>query len=235
MEQSSPYGDDWDVIWPGHCGEILQPATNEKVRTTSATSSTHYIIQDDKTVPMVRGQPWANGLDIYPPHTRVVHSIVSNAPSCTFAYAVSARGAQKILDAIPAGQLGTSPLPFDRILGNLCTSSINASSSDPAFKCISVQPMLFIRHNTIELNGEPNGIPIMRTEVESVEAQVPRTGHLGTQMRVTGQQRRERERPQTRERGRLLSEAMRISRKGFQTSILQSARLSTLQLMEPVQ
>lgn len=80
--QDSPYGDNWDVLWPGHCGEVA-PEDDERL----------YIIKNDETVASKAEQGWLIMLKDYPEGTRIVHRGV--APICVFAYAVSKRGAQK--------------------------------------------------------------------------------------------------------------------------------------------
>jgi len=122
--QNSPYGDDWDVLWPGHCGEVL-PTDDDR----------RYVIKDDETVAPKEHQGWLKALKDYPDHTRIIHK--TGAPICTFAYAVSARGAQKILLALA---MKGSNLGYDNQLAFLCQGGyLN-------IKCYSVQPMLFFHH-----------------------------------------------------------------------------------------
>ncbi|RDW79934.1 hypothetical protein BP6252_04572 [Coleophoma cylindrospora] len=122
--QLSPYGDDWDVLWPGHCGEVL-PENDDR----------RYVISNDETVAPKSHQPWLMALKDYPEKTRIIHK--TGAPICTFAYAVSSRGAQKILWALA---LQGSNLAFDNALAYFCRDGyLN-------IKCFSVQPMLFFHH-----------------------------------------------------------------------------------------
>jgi hypothetical protein len=124
--QHSPYGDDWDILWVGHCGEVLPEGDDRR-----------YVIKDDETVAPKEHQPWLKALKDYPEHTRIIHK--TGAPICTFAYGVSARGAQKILLAL-AMDLKNANLNLDNALAYLCR--------DGHFdiKCYSVQPMLFYHH-----------------------------------------------------------------------------------------
>lgn len=124
--QHSPYGDDWDIIWPGHCGEVL-PKNDDNI----------YVISDDETVAPKAHQPWLKALKEYPEGTRIIHK--TGAPICTFAYAVSYKGAQKIVAALGLGlKLGT--LPYDNELAFFCQGEVFG------VKCVSVQPMLFMHH-----------------------------------------------------------------------------------------
>jgi hypothetical protein len=123
--QNSPYGDDWDILWPGHCGEV-PPEEDELL----------YINNNDVTVAPKEHQPWLKMLKDYPDGTRIVHRAV--APLCVFSYAVSHRGAQKLLTALAT----KSPwdLAFDNQLAYACKDKLLD------LKCYSVEPMLFYHH-----------------------------------------------------------------------------------------
>jgi len=123
--QHSPYGDDWDVIWPGHCGDVLPKGDDRR-----------YIIQNDETVAPKAHQGWLKGLKDMPEGTRMVHA--AGAPICTFGYAISLRGAQKILWWL--AMKGGDNLAIDNGLAFLCRDrSLN-------IKCYSVEPQLFNHH-----------------------------------------------------------------------------------------
>ena len=124
IHQLSPYGDEWDVIWPGHCGEELPEGDDRR-----------YMISNDETVAPKAYQPWLKALKDLPEKTRIVHK--TGAPICTFAYAISARGAQKILAGL--GLKGTG-YNFDNALAYFCRDGIMD------IKCFTVQPMLFHHH-----------------------------------------------------------------------------------------
>ncbi|KAH8813116.1 hypothetical protein F5884DRAFT_673012 [Xylogone sp. PMI_703] len=124
LPQNSPYGDDWDILWPGHCGEVL-PKNDDRV----------YVKYDDETVPPKAHQPWLKALKEYPEGTRIMHK--TGAPICTFAYAVSYKGAQKIMARL--GILGGS-LAYDNELAFFCQGEVLG------VKCVSVQPWLFVHH-----------------------------------------------------------------------------------------
>ena len=96
---NSPYGEAWDVLWLGHCGSEY-PVPSSRPSTTPV-SLLRVAVASDPTVPApqhLRPHPFALLDDLatqYPPHTRTVHAVSDTA--CTFAYAVSHRGAQKLL------------------------------------------------------------------------------------------------------------------------------------------
>ncbi|KAI8951776.1 hypothetical protein F4801DRAFT_578093 [Xylaria longipes] len=104
MRTASPYGDDWDVLWLGHCGASLPAAQQEPSalrRDQQFSSSLTISIPGDMTVPApqhLKPHPFAlrdELAEAYPPHTRVVHAADGNV--CSLAYAVSQRGARKLL------------------------------------------------------------------------------------------------------------------------------------------
>ncbi|TAQ88257.1 hypothetical protein B7494_g3434 [Chlorociboria aeruginascens] len=128
--QHSPYGDDWDVLWPGHCGDVFPKGDDRR-----------YIISNDTTVAPKAHQPWLAGLADYPDYTRIVHK--AGAPICSFAYAVSRRGAQKLLWALGIRgdpQKGGANSAFDNNLAWFCQDGFLD------LKCVSVEPMLFFHH-----------------------------------------------------------------------------------------
>lgn len=124
----SPYGDSWDLLWLGHCSTAVDPSDNRR-----------FVIPKDPTVlppearteferpDMTHFESGPNGDN----STRIVHA--QSWGSCTAAYAISLRGAEKVLHY-------ESMLPFnatvDDGLGNLCRPK------HPYFSCISPFPTL---------------------------------------------------------------------------------------------
>ncbi|KAH9865518.1 hypothetical protein J1614_009103 [Plenodomus biglobosus] len=120
---SSPYGDPstWDILWLGHCGTGMpRPHPNTTPSTNTNLVLTHH---PDPTVPSpqhlkahpFQGQPDALATT-YPPHTRIYHR-ATGATLCTVAYAVSQRGARRLLH-----QFGVKAWNgiFDAELGRWC-------------------------------------------------------------------------------------------------------------------
>ncbi|KAF2205540.1 glycosyltransferase family 25 protein [Delitschia confertaspora ATCC 74209] len=127
----SPYGDDWDVLWLGHCGMYIP---NES---TDSHSKGRVVHENDKTVP-IRGKlhkkygpPTLQ--DEYPDHTRIVHH--AHAPICSTAYAVSLRGARKILYELSINRYDTE---YDNMVRGLCDGV-----RETKLMCLTVQPALF--------------------------------------------------------------------------------------------
>ncbi|KAI2468122.1 glycosyltransferase family 25 protein [Annulohypoxylon bovei var. microspora] len=151
------YGDDWDVLWLGHCGTDF-PSDQ------SSVPPLRIAIPDDDTVPVpkhLKPHPFAlqDKLgEIYPPHTRVVHA--SSGTVCSLAYAVSLQGARKLLLEFDAHY----DSQWDLMLQKWCEGGYAAASKSRAesesdsdgnvshdhreapLVCLTVQPPLFSHH-----------------------------------------------------------------------------------------
>lgn len=102
--RTSPYGDDWDVLWLGHTGGEM-PLDWKTLKTNNDTppgSLLTVTIPDDETVPVpqhIKRHPWAHKTErfsaLFDPHTRVVHE--PRNMGGVQAYAVSQRGARRLL------------------------------------------------------------------------------------------------------------------------------------------
>ncbi|KAL2178333.1 glycosyltransferase family 25 protein [Thermothelomyces heterothallicus CBS 202.75] len=153
----TPYGDDWDVLWLGHCGTGFPEPTRG-----APTSSFRVTIRNDDTVPPpqhLRPHPFAlqDALsETYPPHTRVVHAVSRTV--CTQAYAVSQQGARKLLWQFGLQTLTTG---WDLMLRDWCDGLYDSSDTDadadagPEVSdddrprpplCVTAQPPLFSHH-----------------------------------------------------------------------------------------
>jgi GR25 family glycosyltransferase involved in LPS biosynthesis len=125
---ASPYGDDWDLLWLGHCGsDFGEPGTRRLV------------IENDATVPPPQHRVNNNVPDFsaagYDNTTRVVYR--AGGGLCTQAYALSLRGARKVLARF------TTILdfqPIDHALHWMCHDRILD------FKCVGVFPQLWASH-----------------------------------------------------------------------------------------
>lgn len=123
----SPYGDNWDILWFGHCGAINRMKEDHKA----------YVIRNDPTVipPRLRIFP-ARRPNMTPPalhgnNTRVIFS--PKRALCTASYAISLRGAQKLLyDQSMTDRSGA----IDRGISNLC-------SKDSQALCVAPYPAMF--------------------------------------------------------------------------------------------
>jgi hypothetical protein len=142
--KSSPYGDDWDILWLGHCGIAF--------RTTEPLS--RILIPSDPTVPQphhLKPHPFAYPDiigSLYPNHTRVVHH--PSGPSCSLAYALTQTGARKLLYEFGVKAFDKQ---FDFMLEDFCDnveeiegtrSGIGRAESKGV--CVTVQPPIFSHH-----------------------------------------------------------------------------------------
>lgn len=166
LPPTSPYGDDWDILWLGHCGEPFPEDLPENKDLPDsdpafAAMARKWTILNDITVPPLNHVTGLVDFSGHEEHTRWIH--VTAAPMCSFAYAVSQRGAQKILYDLSVNRLSG---PFDNALASLCRRAVGAWSplaalaegGDPTdregtlgdrgldAKCISITPPLFFQH-----------------------------------------------------------------------------------------
>ena len=124
----SPYGDDWDMLWLGHCGCEITPGDQRR-----------FVVENDATVPAPERR--ANFAPIpdmqregYDNYTRVVYRAKRGV--CLYAYALSYRGARKLLRHEATRKTFT---PIDIGVGDWCQNS-------PDVKCIGVFPQLIDSH-----------------------------------------------------------------------------------------
>ncbi|KAL4783508.1 hypothetical protein BJX76DRAFT_368365 [Aspergillus varians] len=114
---SSPYGNDWDILWLGHCGISCRP--NSPYYLTTPTDPT--LPKPDHFLPYWRDPP---------PNERSNSSRMTcpiNDGVCSIVYAVSFRGAQRILAALSVNPSGIAEqidigAQFDVSLGRMCGS-----------------------------------------------------------------------------------------------------------------
>lgn len=144
----SPYGDNWDLLWLGHCGEPF-PESLEEINDLEEAArdkvATKYLIENDKTVPPYNEVSNLVDWGQFPAQTRIVH--MSAAPLCSFAYAISQKGARKMLHALSVEGLH---MAFDNSLAQVCRDTISdiLRESDRGYdaKCISVNPTMMFHH-----------------------------------------------------------------------------------------
>lgn len=153
---SSPYGDGWDILWVGHCGEPFPEALHENKNKPEDhpglryMKEARYAITNDVTVPPPDKTTGLIDFHAFP-YTRFVH--ITAAPICTFAYALSRAGARKVLFDLSVDHLTGA---YDNALARLCQRSVSAvgqvepgpGSNDRGLdaKCLSVTPPVFFHH-----------------------------------------------------------------------------------------
>ncbi|KAL9084452.1 MAG: hypothetical protein Q9159_005214 [Coniocarpon cinnabarinum] len=147
----SPYGDNWDVLWLGHCGIKRPGAGNQEAWPVppQPISRGHVVHLDDPTVPEphhlhdFKGTAGANdrsGNADFQNHSRTVHHPQDGF--CSVAYAVSQRGARQML-----WYMGVRAFDawFDTMLPNFCGGKDLQGLAQPT--CVAVQPQFFDQHN----------------------------------------------------------------------------------------
>lgn len=131
----TPYGDDWDLLWVGNCGMNFPQDQSSKI------PKGRVVHERDVTVPEKRylwslNNPFALK-DSYPEHTRVVHHAQEGV--CALGYAVSQRGARRLLHEIGLKDVSDG---FDILLRFFCDGTKGRKNHN----CLAVQPAFFHHH-----------------------------------------------------------------------------------------
>ncbi|KAK8121792.1 hypothetical protein PG984_010462 [Apiospora sp. TS-2023a] len=178
----SPYGDDWDILWLGHCGETFpERIPGHEVVNLNSARYTYYAMRDDETMPPpANTSSWIGGDLRREPGTRWVH--FSGGPTCSAGYALSQAGARKVLHALSVG--GTLIAQLDNAMADLCrdhtpwdaapshsdpprVSSVTNAPPPPGYtgarmRCLSVTPAVISQH-------KPRGRRAAESDIEAVE------------------------------------------------------------------
>ncbi|RDI85334.1 hypothetical protein Vi05172_g4672 [Venturia inaequalis] len=133
--ETSPYGDNWDMLWLGHCG----------VRFPEKEKDGHLprnrVLFKDETVPSSQHISLQFGTDElvkrYANHTRAVHHTAETV--CSLAYAITQRSARQILYDIGLKELRG---PYDIMLREYC----DGIGGRKVRNCYTAQPQYFQHH-----------------------------------------------------------------------------------------
>jgi hypothetical protein len=134
----SPYGADWDIIWLGHCGSH------------SDSDTRRFVLENDPTVPRESdimypaGSPEPAAL-WKEPGTRIMYK--SGNGVCSWTYAVSFIGAQKLLNAMSIEPFNQG---FDQGLGRLCSTGI--------LRCTHIFPPIFGAGTEVREKGRTHNV-----------------------------------------------------------------------------
>ncbi|CAJ2507256.1 Uu.00g084420.m01.CDS01 [Anthostomella pinea] len=134
--QKSPYGDNWDLFWLGHCGMHF-PFTESKAIPKGR------VVYTEETVPQTQ-HLWtlSDPNDIkeqYPNHTRVVHHAQDGI--CSGGYAVTQKSARNVLYELGLKDMNAA---YDILLRWFCENGGEPSRGH--HHCLTVQPPLFGIH-----------------------------------------------------------------------------------------
>lgn len=178
----SPYGDDWDILWLGHCGETFpERIPGHEVVELNSARYTYYAMREDETMPPpANTSSWIGGDLRREPGTRWVH--FSGGPTCSAGYALSQAGARKVLHALSVG--GTLIAQLDNAMADLCRdhtpwdaahlgqgpsiiSTVTNQPPPPGYtgarmRCLSVTPAVISQH-------KPRGRRAAESDIEAVE------------------------------------------------------------------
>lgn len=134
----SPYGDNWDVLWIGHCGMHFPFADHANVPKARVVR-----LADDTVAPLEH--LWTYNIPFtlkeeYPEHTRAYHHVQEGV--CSLGYAVTQRGARKLLHEVGLKDVSEQ---FDLLLRYFCEGEHGRRAGR---QCLTVQPGLFQHHRT---------------------------------------------------------------------------------------
>jgi len=125
---SSSYGAAWDIIWIGHCGEVLHPETP------------YWIYPDPTRITTELYAGWSKKwLQNIPEGYRAIQK--SQQAICTFAYGVSHAGARKILEVLGGGKDEAYDVAMSRACG------------EGRLRCYSVNPEIMHHYNPKDGTG----------------------------------------------------------------------------------
>jgi len=138
----SPYGDDWDILWVGHCGtEFPNTELPSRAEQSKHLPRGRVVHLDDDTVPVDEYLYYMSEEDdprkSYPPHTRITHHVMGSI--CSLGYAVSQRGARRLLYELGIRKFDGA---FDVMLRDTCDGNNDRRRGI----CLTVQPQLFNHH-----------------------------------------------------------------------------------------
>jgi hypothetical protein len=129
----SPYGDNWEVLWLGHCGARFPNADRDP-----KCSRGRVVLYDDPTVPQTQHYKSGYGskelIEQHPNHTRVIHHTAENV--CILAYAVTQASARRILYQLALKEFDA---PYDIMLRRYCDGADNRKVRN----CFTAQPQYF--------------------------------------------------------------------------------------------
>lgn len=137
--KTSPYGDDWELLWPGAC------------QLAKALDDQYYVVDNDTTA----APPWHRWLwyggpeELSRKNTRITFR--PSYAVCTTAYAVTNAAARKLLARVGLHAFKDA---HDTQFGRMCGGVDN----EPPLKCYTTWPPLFAMHRFEGLNAKDSDI-----------------------------------------------------------------------------
>lgn len=142
---ASPYGDNWDILWIGHCGS--HPGGSGRVYHFNDTT-----VPDEEHENTFVGRPRRK---LYPEGSRLVFEF--HITICTTAYAISHKGAVKMLK-----YLEESNLNIDVRMQALC-------EMDPALTCLATWPQVMSAAPSESNIKHPDGEKAPGSDTDSLD------------------------------------------------------------------
>jgi len=135
----SPYGDNWDLLWLGHCHTVVPSAEKNPAIPRGRALQFH-----DETVPpsVILNRLGVDKMmgHMYPNQTRMVHH--ATGTYCTAGYAVSNAGARRLLYELGVHWLHEA---VDLAMNKFCVGA----KPYRMHRCLTVQPPLFSPHRPV--------------------------------------------------------------------------------------
>lgn len=136
----SPYGDNWDFLWVGHCGMRLP---SKFVPNGDKIPKGRVVRYGDVTVPQMQHLHMVSSVndlkEEYEHHTRVVSHVQDGI--CSLGYAITQAGARKLLYSIGLRDVDDG---YDILLRQYC----EGSNGRAYHNCLTALPSLFHHHRS---------------------------------------------------------------------------------------
>jgi hypothetical protein len=136
--KTSPYGDNWDILWIGHCGMKFPHVPGKDIPKGRVARTDHTVPQRNYLETISNPDELKNQ---YPDHSRVVHHVQEGI--CSLVYAISQAGARRLL--YEAGIHHKLDAPYDILLRRFC----EGTSGRKYHNCLTVNPSLFHHHRPV--------------------------------------------------------------------------------------
>ena len=154
-----PYGDNWDVIWFGHCGSYARGNVRQYSYPDNSTQRAKYEFKISQSV----------SNDQHPAGTRAVYQLEGSV--CTSGYAISLRGAQKYIKHFKNGDK-----PVDLAMSDFCTDEYDMT-------CLGVYPAIVAATGSASNIENAEDVDEWKSHQSDAGAKGPdRTGGSGIQI-----------------------------------------------------
>jgi len=124
---NSPYGDDWDLIWLGHCASQPVPGDDRRF----------FMKNDPNVTPFLHRTNYGGVPDMTPYDNTTRMMYWTRGSTCTYSYALSLHGARKVIKWLSM-DIYSGPIDFG--LHDMC------QKKERGFKCIGVFPQIIADH-----------------------------------------------------------------------------------------